>query len=236
MTDEDLTGLTERLGVDIDPETLRLALTHRSFAFENGGIPTNERLEFLGDSVLQLVATESLFEDNPELPEGRLAKMRAAVVNTRALAGVARHHDVGAHLLLGKGEDATGGRDKDSILADTVEALIGACYVSRGREEAFALVHRFIDGMLADAVALGAGVDYKTTLQEAAADLDLGTVRYDVVGEGPAHARVFTATAITGETAWAQGQDSSKKAAEAVAAEAAVRAILAAHPQYTRRS
>ena len=90
--------------------------------------------------------------------------------------------------------------------------------------------------MLADAVALGAGVDYKTTLQEAAADLDLGTVRYDVVGEGPAHARVFTATAITGETAWAQGQDSSKKAAEAVAAEAAVRAILAAHPQYTRRS
>ena len=236
MTDEDLTGLTKRLGVDIDPETLRLALTHRSFAFENGGIPTNERLEFLGDSVLQLVATESPYDDNPELPEGRLAKMRAAVVNARALAGIARRYDVGAHLLLGKGEDATGGRDKDSILADTVEALIGACYVSRGREEAFALVHRFIDGMLADAVALGAGVDYKTTLQEAAADLDLGTVRYDVVGEGPAHARVFTATAITGETAWAQGQDSSKKATEAVAAEAAVRAILAAHPQYTRRS
>jgi ribonuclease-3 len=175
--------------------------------------------------VLQLVATESLFEDNPELPEGRLAKMRAAVVNTRALAGVARHHDVGAHLLLGKGEDATGGRDKDSILADTVEALIGACYVSRGREEAFALVH-----------PLGAGVDYKTTLQEAAADLGLGIVRYDVEGEGPAHARVFTATAIAGETAWGQGTDTSKKAAEAVAAEAAVRAILAAHPQYTRRS
>src|SRR5699024_4528822 len=173
MTDEDHTGLTERLGVDIDPETLRLALTHRSYAFENGGIPTNERLEFLGDSVLQLVATESLYDDNPELPEGRLAKMRAAVVNARALAGIARRYDVGAHLLLGKGEDATGGRDKDSILADTVEALIGACYVSRGREEAFALVHRLIDDMLIDAVALGAGVDYKTTLQEAASDLSL---------------------------------------------------------------
>ena len=236
MTAEDHTGLTERLGVDIDPETLRLALTHRSYAFENGGIPTNERLEFLGDSVLQLVATESLYDDNPELPEGRLAKMRAAVVNARALAGIARRYDVGAHLRLGKGEDATGGRDKDSILADTVEALIGACYVSRGREEAFALVHRLIDDMLIDAVALGAGVDYKTTLQEAASDLSLGTVRYEVEGEGPAHARVFTATALAGDTVWGEGQDSSKKAAEAVAAEAAVRAISEAHPHYTRRS
>ena len=236
MNDEGLTGLTERLGVDIDPETLRLALTHRSYAFEQGGIPTNERLEFLGDSVLQLVATESLYNDNPDLPEGRLAKMRAAVVNTRALASVARRYDVGASLLLGKGEDATGGRDKDSILADTVEALIGACYVSCGPQPAFALVHRFIDSMLSDAVTLGAGMDYKTTLQEAAADLSLGTVRYEISGEGPAHARVFTAAAYTGDTVWGTGEGSSKKAAEAVAAEAAMRAISAAHPNYARRA
>lgn len=98
----DLNTLNERLGVDIDPETLRLALTHRSYAFENGGIPTNERLEFLGDAVLQLVATESLFLDNPELPEGRLAKMRAAVVNTRALAQIARRLKIGEFVLLAR--------------------------------------------------------------------------------------------------------------------------------------
>lgn len=129
--DTDTTAeLQKSLGIDIDPETLRLALTHRSFAFEAGGIPTNERLEFLGDSVLGLVATESLYYDNPDLPEGQLAKMRSAVVNTRALAAIARRHDIGRHILLGKGEELTGGRNKDSILADTVEALIGATFVS----------------------------------------------------------------------------------------------------------
>ncbi|MBU8579352.1 ribonuclease III [Brevibacterium luteolum] len=226
--------LNERLGVDIDPETLRLALTHRSYAFENGGIPTNERLEFLGDAVLQLVATESLFLDNPELPEGRLAKMRAAVVNTRALAQIARRLKIGEFVLLGKGEEMTGGRTKDSILADTVESLIGACFISRGRGEAFALVHRLIDDMLVDAVRLGAGMDYKTTLQEAAADLDLGTVVYDVTGRGPDHARVFTAIALLGGKEWGTGEGTSKKAAEAVAAEAAVTAIRTAYPDYSR--
>ncbi len=150
--DTDTTAeLQKSLGIDIDPETFRLALTHRSFAFEAGGIPTNERLEFLGDSVLGLVATESLYYDNPDLPEGQLAKMRSAVVNTRALAAIARRHDIGRHILLGKGEELTGGRNKDSILADTVEALIGATFVSSGRDAAFAFVHRLIDGMLADA-------------------------------------------------------------------------------------
>ena len=230
----DLNTLNERLGVDIDPETLRLALTHRSYAFENGGIPTNERLEFLGDAVLQLVATESLFLDNPELPEGRLAKMRAAVVNTRALAQIARRLKIGEFVLLGKGEEMTGGRTKDSILADTVESLIGACFISRGRAEAFALVHRLIDDMLVDAVRLGAGMDYKTTLQEAAADLDLGTVVYGVTGRGPDHARVFTAIALLGGKEWGTGEGTSKKAAEAVAAEAAVTAIRTAYPDYSR--
>ncbi|GAA1997095.1 ribonuclease III [Brevibacterium samyangense] len=231
---QDLRRLSERLGVDIDPETLRLALTHRSYAFEHGGIPTNERLEFLGDAVLQLVTTESLYFDNPQLPEGRLAKMRAAVVNTRALASVARGLGIGEFVLLGKGEELTGGRDKDSILADTVESLIGACFVDRGREDAFALVHRLVDTMLADAVELGAGVDFKTTLQEAAADLALGTVSYEVAGSGPDHARVFTATVRLGDVAWKAGTGTSKKAAEAAAAEATVRALRAAHPDLGR--
>ena len=226
----DFGDLTERLGVDIDPGTLRCALTHRSYAFENGGIPTNERLEFLGDAVLQLVATESLFFDNPDLPEGRLAKMRSAVVNTRALAAIGRRLGIGEFVLLGKGEELTGGRDKDSILADTVESLIGAAYVGCDPDDAFALVHRLIDTMLHDAVRLGAGMDYKTTLQEAAADLKLGPVTYTITSEGPDHARVFTAVAVLGESAWGSGEGSSKKAAEARAAEAAVRTIVEQHP------
>lgn len=230
----DLHDLNERLGVDIDPGTLRLALTHRSFAFENGGIPTNERLEFLGDAVLQLVATESLFLDNPDLPEGRLAKMRSAVVNTRALAAIGRGLGIGEFIFLGKGEELTGGRDKDSILADTVESLIGATYIGCGPEDAFALVHRLVDDMLRDAVQLGAGMDYKTTLQEAAADLSLGPVSYALDSRGPDHARVFTATVLLGDTEWGSGEGTSKKNAEARAAEAAVRTIAAQHPDYRR--
>ncbi|MGW9826791.1 ribonuclease III [Brevibacterium pityocampae] len=233
-SDPDLHHLNERLGVDIDPGTLRLALTHRSFAFENGGIPTNERLEFLGDAVLQLVATESLFLDNPDLPEGRLAKMRSAVVNTRALAAIGRGLGIGEFIFLGKGEELTGGRDKDSILADTVESLIGATYIGCGPEDAFALVHRLVDDMLRDAVQLGAGMDYKTTLQEAAADLALGPVSYALDSRGPDHARVFTATVLLGDTEWGSGEGTSKKNAEARAAEAAVRTIAVQHPDYRR--
>lgn len=233
--DTDTTAeLQKSLGIDIDPETLRLALTHRSYAFEAGGIPTNERLEFLGDSVLGLVATESLYYDNPDLPEGQLAKMRSAVVNTRALAQIARRHDIGQHILLGKGEELTGGRNKDSILADTVEALIGATFVSSGREVAFAFVHRLIDGMLADAVNLGAGMDYKTTLQEAAADLGLGPVSYEITSTGPDHAMIFTATARLGDNGWGSGDGSSKKSAEAAAAEVAVKAIRTLYTDYQR--
>lgn len=231
---QDLHHLNERLGVSIEPGTLRLALTHRSYAFENGGIPTNERLEFLGDAVLQLVATESLFFDNPDLPEGRLAKMRSAVVNTRALAAVARSLGIGEFVLLGRGEELTGGRDKDSILADTVESLIGAAYTSCGPQEAFALVHRLIDGMLVDAVKLGAGMDYKTTLQEAAAELALGPVTYVLASRGPDHARVFAATAFLGRTEWGAGEGSSKKTAESQAAQAAVQAIRLQHQDYQR--
>ena len=115
--------LREALGDPVlDPELLGLALTHRSYAYENGNLPTNERLEFLGDSVLGVVVTETLYRNHPDLSEGRLAKLRAAVVNARALADVARTLDLGPHVHLGKGEESTGGREKASILSDTVEA------------------------------------------------------------------------------------------------------------------
>ena len=119
---------------DLDAELLERALTHRSYAYENGGLPTNERLEFLGDSVLGVVVTDTLFRAHPDLSEGRLAKLRAAVVNARALAEVARTIGLGEHIKLGRGEEATGGRNKASILSDTVEALIGAVYLSGGFE------------------------------------------------------------------------------------------------------
>ena len=138
----DQNGLTEALGVDIDAELLRRALTHRSYAYEHGGLPHNERLEFLGDSVLGIVVTDALFRAQPDLPEGRLAKLRASIVNMRALADVARGigpdgaGGLGAYVRLGRGEETTGGRDKSSILADTVEALLGAIYLEHGIEVA----------------------------------------------------------------------------------------------------
>ena len=134
--------LTDRLAVVVEPGLLERALTHRSYAYENGGLPTNERLEFLGDSVLGLVVTDALYRNHPELPEGQLAKLRAAVVNMRALAEVGRELDLGRYVRLGRGEESTGGRDKASILADTLEALLGAVYIDAGLERAAELVHR----------------------------------------------------------------------------------------------
>jgi len=125
-----------QLGMSIEPELLGHALTHRSFAYEQGGLPTNERLEFLGDSVLGLVVTEHLFLAYPELSEGQLAKLRSAVVNSRALADIARGLDLGALIRLGRGEETTGGRDKSSILADTMEAVIGAVFTEHGIDAA----------------------------------------------------------------------------------------------------
>ncbi len=124
------------LDVAVDPGLLQRALTHRSYAYENGGLPTNERLEFLGDSVLGLVVTDTLYRSHPELPEGQLAKLRAAVVNMRALADVGRDLALGDYVRLGRGEEATGGRDKSSILADTLEAVIGAVYIDQGLDAA----------------------------------------------------------------------------------------------------
>ncbi|MCI9856689.1 ribonuclease III [Microbacterium proteolyticum] len=210
-------ALTEKLGVDIDPELLSLALTHRSYAYENGGIPHNERLEFLGDSVLGQAVTVRLFTRHPELEEGGLAKRRASVVSTVALAEVARRIGLGAFVRLGRGEILTGGRDKDSILADTMEALIGATFLSAGPEAATAMVLRMVEPLLADPERYGAAMDPKTSLQEIAARLGLLAPVYTVDATGPDHDRRFTATVTVGELA-TTGNGSSKKQAEMAAA------------------
>src|SRR6185436_11462750 len=137
-----------------------------SYAYENGNLPTNERLEFLGDSVLGVVATETLYLTHPDLSEGRLAKLRAAVVNARALAEVGRAIGLGQHIKLGRGEQSTGGRNKASILSDTVEAVLGAVHLSGGFEVSSAVVHHLFDPLLVTASSLGAGLDWKTSLQE----------------------------------------------------------------------
>jgi ribonuclease-3 len=200
---------------------LERALTHRSFAYENGGLPTNERLEFLGDSVLGLIVTDALFRDFPDLPEGHLAKLRAAVVNIRALAGVARGLRLGDYIYLGKGEEGTGGRDKDSILSDTMEAVIGAVYLDCGLPAADALVHRLFDPVIARSAGLGAGLDWKTSLQELTAAEILGVPEYHVDESGPDHQKSFRASVRIGGRAYGSGEGRSKKEAEQQAAEAA---------------
>ncbi len=206
---------------ELDPELLERALTHRSFAYEQGGLPTNERLEFLGDSVLGVVVTETLYLRHPDLAEGRLAKLRAAVVNARALAGVARDIGLGQHIKLGRGEDTTGGREKASILSDTVEAVIGAVHLSGGIEVSSEVVHRLFDPLIEAASALGAGLDWKTSLQELAAEHTLGVPEYVIEDEGPDHMKSFTAQVRVGGRLYGNGLGRSKKEAEQGAAETA---------------
>ena len=220
--------LLDALGVELDAERLELALTHRSYAYENGGLPPNERLEFLGDAVLGLVVTDHLYSAHPDLPEGQLAKLRASVVNMHALAGVARglgDGGLGAHVLLGRGEELTGGRDKASILADALEALIGAVYLQHGVQTATELVHRLFGGLLAAAPRLGAGLDWKTSLQELTAEADLGVPEYRVEEEGPDHLKHFTATVLVAGREYGHGDGRTKKEAEQKAAEAAWRSL-----------
>ena len=208
-------------------ETLERALTHRSYAYENGGLPTNERLEFLGDSVLSLVVTDTLYKGHPTLPEGQLAKLRAAVVQMRALAEVARELSLGSYVKLGRGEEVTGGRNKSSILADTLEAIIGAVYIDCGLAEASALVHRLFDPVIAKSAGLGAGLDWKTSLQEPTAARLLGVPDYQVEESGPDHQKSFRAVVRVGGQVLGSGQGRTKKEAEQQAAEAAWTALNA---------
>jgi ribonuclease-3 len=214
-----LERLEGALGVEFsDRSVLRRALAHRSWCAENGETASNERLEFLGDSVLGLVVTDYVFRNFPDLPEGSLSEVRAGVVNARVLAEVARELDLGAYLLLGKGEDAAGGRAKRSILADALEAVIAAVYLDVGLETATRLVLRCFRERIAEGARGPGGRDYKTRLQEVAAQRSLGRPRYIVRGEGPDHAKRFFATVLVGGEALGDGEGRSKKQAEQAAA------------------
>ena len=221
-------ALEKAFGVPIDPELLQRALTHRSYAYEHGGLPTNERLEFLGDAVLGMVITSALFHNHPDLAEGQLAKLRASVVNMRALADVARSlgpEGIGPYVLLGRGEEATGGRDKASILADTLEALLGAIYLQHGVERVSQVVHQLFDPLLADSAGRGAGLDWKTSLQELTAEHSLGVPEYRVEEHGPDHAKTFTAWVIVSGRRYGGVAGATKKEAEQQAAAAAWRRL-----------
>jgi ribonuclease-3 len=218
------------LGITIDPGLMDRALTHRSYAYEQGGLPTNERLEFLGDSVLGLVVTEHLFTSYPEMSEGQLAKLRAAVVNSRALAAVARRLDLGSLIKLGRGELTTGGRDKSSILADTTEAVIGAVFVQNGIDSARHFVHYLFDPVMAEVVTLGAGLDWKTSLQEICSLNGLPAPQYVVEEEGPDHAKTFTASVVLDGVSYGPGEGRNKKEAEQKAAAFAFAALRERFP------
>ena len=223
--------LSEQLGVTLDPALLVLAFTHRSFAYESGSKETNERLEFLGDSVLGLIVTEELYKRYPDFDESRLSPLRSGVVNMRALADIARGLNLGQHIRLGKGEEVTNGRDKNSLLADALEALIGAIYLQFGFAKCTEIVRDLITPTMDSAVARGAGLDGKTALQELAAALGKGAPEYVVSEEGPDHDKNFTAVAMLGGEALSEGTGKSKREAEQVAARAAYEALKTANPQ-----
>ncbi|EUA76405.1 ribonuclease III [Mycobacterium xenopi 4042] len=210
---------------------LSLALTHRSYAYEHGGLPTNERLEFLGDAVLGLTVTDELFHRHPDRSEGDLAKLRASVVNTQALADVARKltdQGLGAYMLLGRGEANTGGADKSSILADGMESLLGAVYLHHGIDTAREVILRLFGALLDAAPTLGAGLDWKTSLQELTAARGLGAPSYVVTSTGPDHDKEFTAVVVVMDTEYGSGTGRSKKEAEQKAAAAAWNALESA--------
>ncbi|CAB4341574.1 unannotated protein [freshwater metagenome] len=228
--------LFDRLGLVFDAQLLELALTHRSFAYESGGLPTNERLEFLGDSVLGVVVTDALYHRYPELPEGNLAKLRSAVVSARALAVQARRLGLGEFIRLGRGEETTGGRDKSSILADTFEAVLGAVYVDLGIEVSRELILRLLDDQLAEAAELGAGLDWKTSLQELTAELGIGVPMYAIEESGPDHAKQFEAQVVLAEKRYGHGTGSNKKEAEQEAAASAYAELSAERDIEKRRT
>lgn len=224
-----LEALDQALGVAFEnPELRRAALTHRSYAFENSLSVTNERLEFLGDSVLGIVVTDLAYRAYPDMSEGMLAKLRAAIVNMIALADVARSLGLGEIVLLGKGEEQSGGRDKSSILADALEAVFGAVYLDRGLDVASDLIERLFRPRM-EAYVRGEGDrDYKTILQELASRSLRSMPDYRVEDEGPDHQKEFTATVFLGGEAYGSGIGRSKKEAEQQAAREAYLRLQAA--------
>jgi ribonuclease III len=224
--------LERALGVRFTDAALRqTALTHRSYAFERGQTLTNERLEFLGDSVLGIVVTDMAYRTYPEMPEGSLAKLRAAIVNMAALADVSRSLGLGDHLLLGKGEEQSGGRNKASILADALEAVLGAVYLDLGLDAAREMVERLFRPRM-EAYARGEGDrDYKTILQELASQALRSLPEYRLRDVGPDHEKEFTATVYLGGRQYGQGTGRSKKEAEQQAAQEAFARLSSEAPE-----
>src|SRR5438067_2243209 len=218
--------LRQRLGRRFGDDALfTLALAHRAWCAENPGIESNERLEFLGDAVLGLVVTDHLFGTYQTLAEGELAKVRASVVNAGVLAELAAVLGIGQCLALGKGEDASGGREKPSILSDAMEAVIGAVYLDGGWEAAQQLVLRLLEDRIAEAATGPGGQDYKTRLQELAAQRMDNLPRYEVREDGPDHAKRFYATVYIDDEECGSGEGRSKKQAEQAAAAKAWRSL-----------
>ena len=221
-------ALAERLGWQVKDEALfAQALAHRSWCAEHPGREPNERLEFLGDAILGHIVTVYLFRSYPELPEGELAKARAAVVNSASLAGTARELKLGNALLLGKGEDSSGGRSKPSILADAMEALIGALYLDAGYEATDRIVLELLGDRLREAARGPGDEDYKTRLQELCAQTYDELPLYRVTDSGPDHAKVFMAEVLVAGTPRGTGEGRSKKQAEQNAAREAWAALTA---------
>ncbi len=225
-SDERLARCAEVIGHSFENSALIYeALVHRSWQAENDEAFSNERLEFLGDAVLGWAVADIAFHRLGESPEGKLTDLRRSVVNMHALSDIAREIGLGDFILLGKGEDAAGGRDKSSILADALEALIGAVYLDGGAEKAFALVERLLDDSIDAAIPHLESFDSKTRLQEVCARMGLGAPVYNTEGEGPDHERVFTAHAVVNGKNIGSGTGRTKKAAEQVAAHVAYESL-----------
>jgi ribonuclease-3 len=217
----DLSQLTARLGYAFtDSSLLETAMHHRSWNAENEGGESNERLEFLGDAVLGWVVADIVYSKHSDLPEGKLTDLRKSVVNANALAEVAVDLGIGEHLMLGKGEDTAGGREKTSILSDALEAVIGAVYIDAGPQATHDVVSALMGKRIVDAVGGLDRLDAKTRLQELASKLE-AHVHYKVEDEGPDHEKMFFATVFVGDRELGYGEGKSKKAAEQIAAEIA---------------
>ena len=217
----DLSQLSARLGYAFtDISLLETAMHHRSWNAENDGGESNERLEFLGDAVLGWVVADIVYSQHSDLPEGKLTDLRKSVVNANALAEVAMDLGIGEHLMLGKGEDTAGGREKTSILSDALEAVIGAVYIDAGPQATHDVVSALMGKRIVDAVGGLDRLDAKTRLQELASKLE-AHVHYKVEDEGPDHEKMFFATVFVGDRELGYGEGKSKKAAEQIAAEIA---------------
>jgi len=217
--------LIQRLGISIEAELLELALTHSSYAYENGKIPNNERLEFLGDSVLGFVVTGHVYSENPDLDEGSLSRLRSATVSAKTLAIAANQIGLGEFVRLGKGELSTGGQTKTNILADTFEAIIGAAYLSGGLAPAKTIIDSLVLPLLSSEDELLETSEPRTVLSELLKSLGKSDASFEITHEGPDHDRTFFAEVIVDGAAISKGSGRTRKAAEAQAAVAALKTL-----------